>query len=237
MKIEIKLYKVFIAIIVLIGVIVGFIVVRDIKHRNERDRLSNSLYMLQDTVKTYHILVNGQREILAEQRTVIMSQKDAIANGILEVERLKAANIKQVNENTYLKAQIQVLKDSLALPDSSQVIYVTDSTGVDFPYLKLPTGMFYEDEWIGLGVTVFEDVTWSFNLKMGFDMNITTGYEKTGLFRKEPIATVAYANPYMDVVNIQSVRIEKSPMFYDRTWFHVATHGLAFLGGFYLGNK
>lgn len=237
MKLTIRLIP---AVIILFSLIGGLFILQGIKHRNERDRLSTALISAQeqliDSVQTYQILVNGQREILAEQRTLIMSQKDAIAAGVLQIERLRAANIKQVKENTLLKTQITVLKDSLEM-DSTQIIYVVDSSGVNYPCLKLPNGMFYKDEWLGLGVTVFEDAQWSFNLNMGLDVNVTTGYKKTGLFGREPVASVTSPNPYLDIIHVQSVSIKNEPMFWDKTWFKVLSHSAAFAGGFYLGGR
>jgi len=237
MKIEIKFWLVILIIIALLG---AFYYAGGIKVRRERDSLSERLNTLQnqlsDTINTYEIELYGERQTIAEQNSVILTQKQAIENHILDKKRLKAINIDIVKENVRLKASLSVMKDSLDMVEPN-IIYVIDSTGINTPHLKLPYGLFYEDEWIGLGVSLFQDATWSFEMNTDINLDVTIGERKKGLFRKEPMAVVGFDNPYINDVRVQSLSIEKSPLFFERAWFKAATHGLAFLGGYWLGGR
>ena len=155
MKIEIKFWLVILIVIALIG---AFYYAGGIKVRKERERLAEDVYTLQNqlstTINTYEIELYGERQVIAEQKSVILTQKEAINAHVLDKERLKAINVDIVKENVHLKASLSVMKDSLDMIEPD-IIYVLDSTGINVPHLKLPYGMFYKDEWIGLGVSLF----------------------------------------------------------------------------------
>jgi len=237
MKIEIKFWLVILIIIALLG---AFYYAGGIKVRRERDRLAEDVYTLQnqlsDTINTYEIELYGERQTIAEQNSIILTQKQAIDNHILDKERLRAINIDIVKENVRLKASLSVMKDSLDMVEP-EIIYVLDSLGINIPHLKLPYGLFYEDEWIGLGVSLFQDATWAFKMNTDINLDVTIGERRKGLFRKEPMAIVGFDNPYINDVRVQSLSVEKSPLFFERTWFRITTHGLAFLGGYWFGGR
>jgi len=237
MKIEIKFWLVILIVIALIG---AFYYAGGIKVRKERERLAEDVYTLQNqlstTINTYEIELYGERQVIAEQKSVILTQKEAINAHVLDKERLKAINVDIVKENVHLKASLSVMKDSLDMIEPD-IIYVLDSTGINVPHLKLPYGMFYKDEWIGLGVSLFSDATWAFKMNTDINLDVTIGERRKGLFRKEPMAIVGFDNPYINDVRVQSLSVEKSPLFYERTWFHITTHGLAFLGGYWFRGR
>jgi len=237
MKIEIKFWLVILIIIALLG---AFYYAGGIKVRRERDRFAEDVYTLQnqlsDTINTYEIELYGERQTIAEQNSIILTQKQAIEKHILDKERLKAINIDIVKENVRLKASLSVMKDSLDMIEP-EIIYVLDSTGINIPHLKLPYGLFYKDEWIGLGVSLFQDATWTFKMNTDINLDVTIGERRKGLFRKEPMAVMSFDNPYINDVRVQSLSVEKSPLFFERAWFRITTHGLAFLGGYYLRGR
>lgn len=236
MTIKIRLTYVIIA---LIAVLTASFWLGGIKPRRETDRLSKTLYelnsQLSDTISTYRITVNGQTQTIAEQKSLILSQQEAIRFHILDKDKLKAINIKQVRENIRLKTRINILKDSLEMI-KPEIIYVVDADSDSIPHLRLPHSLSYEDDYMFLGVDIFPN-DWYFNMAMDMDIDITVGERKTGLFRTKPYVVTSFDNPYVGKVKVQSLQVKEQPLFYERGWFKALTHGAAFGLGFWLGGR
>ena len=237
MKIEIKLWLV---IVIVLGLFAGFYLIGGIKHRREVRELTNALYeaqnQLDDTVKSYKILIGDNIFTVAEQKRIILNQEAAIRAHILDKEKLKKLNIKQVEENIRLMAQLKVLKDSLELI-RPEIIYVVDADSDSIPHLRLPHELKYEDDWMDVGVFIDSNLKWSFDFSSDINVDITIGQIKKGLFRAEPSVIISTDNPYFNPVYVQSISIKKDPLFFETTWFKVATHAGAFGLGLWLGGR
>jgi hypothetical protein len=237
MEVNIKLWKVVVGVLLVVG---GLSLYFGIKYHRNIERLSNELISLQeqleDTLSTYEITFNGQSQLIAEQKSVILSYREAIRSHVLDKERLKRLHIASVRENVRLKSTISVLKDSLEMI-KPEIIYVVDTATMDsIPHLRLPHSLSYEDDYMFLGVDIFKD-NWYFNMAMDMDLELTIGEKKTGLFGREPVAFVGWDNPYMGSVRVQSLQVKREPMFYETTLFKVLTHVAALGTGFVLGGR
>ena len=227
-----------------VGLLMGIILIGayflgGIKPRRERDRaigaLTESQSQLKDTVSSYNMVIKGKEITIAEQKTIILTQKDAIAGHILDKERLKALNIKTVRENVRLKMTINVLKDSLDM-NINDTIIIHDHDTMN-TYLRLPAYFNYKDEWITMNSNIGEDLMRGFSMSLPVDIDITMGEVKTGFLKREERVVLQTDNPYVDFLHVQSVKIEKEPLFYQKPLFKLFTHLVAFGGGFYLGGR
>jgi hypothetical protein len=236
MEVNIKLWKVVVGVLLVVG---GLSLYFGIKYHRNIERLSNELISLQeqlsDTLSTYEITFNGQSQLIAEQKSVILSYREAIRSHVLDKERLKRLHIASVRENVRLKSTISVLKDSLEMI-KPEIIYVVDADNDSIPHLRLPHSLSYEDDYMFLGVDIFKD-NWYFNMAMDMDLELTIGEKKTGLFGREPVAFVGWDNPYMGSVRVQSLQIEREPVIYETTLFKILTNAASFGLGFWLGGK
>ena len=137
MNIKLNLLTVTIIIIVLLGT--SFYIGRVSTHR-QVESLSNAVSEAQTQLETqatsYQMIINSKKLAVTTQKSVIIRQRDAIENGLIEQERLKALNIKHVRENIVLKGRLEAYKDSLITiePDT---IMVHDTIIGDKPYLNL----------------------------------------------------------------------------------------------------
>jgi len=237
MKIEIKVWVI---VLVLIGLLTGIYFLGGMKYRRDIDRLSTALIQAQnqlsDTVESYEITLGDKVFTIADQKRIILNQEAAIKHHILDKEKLKKLNIAHVQENVRLKAQLTILKDSLELI-KPEIIYVVDADSVSVPHLRLPHELNYEDSWMDVGVMIEDNLSWGFSIDSPIEADVTIADVKTGWFKKEPRVLISTDNPYFDVINVQSVSIKKEPLFFETTWFRITTHALSFLGGFYLGGR
>ena len=157
---------------------------------------------------------NGDK--IAEQEQVILTQKDAIAHNLLEIEELKKIK-SQVTVKTITKI------DSVFVPIIDTVERVVfDTTGIAL--LKLPTKFGLEDEWYSLFSTVNKDGMWIDSLSLYNRQTITLGMKSNGFFKSPtPTVLVKNENPYVNVNSLRNVVIKNDTRFYDKKgfWFGV----------------
>ena len=237
MQIKVKLIWIIGAILALLSVC--FIAGR-VSTKAARVNASHAVIQAQnqllDAAKTYEAYIDGQKETIAEQKTVIMHKDQAIASGVLEKDRLKALNVKEVKNNVKLRAEIRVLKDSLLIVPNEVIVHDTIMYN-DNTYLKLPSTLRYSDDYLTLNTNINEDLTWGFDLRMPLSLDVTIGDVKTGFMKREPSVVLTTPNPYIGDIKVQSIEIKKEPLFYETLWFRALTHVGAFSAGFYLGGR
>src|SRR5574343_450044 len=83
------------------------------KVRGERASQHN-IEVLNGLIKEYVIDIDGLKKQVSEKDQLILSQKQAIDIHLIEKAELKKLHFKAVNEVTSLKAEINILKDSIA---------------------------------------------------------------------------------------------------------------------------
>src|SRR5574343_207407 len=83
------------------------------KVRAERAAQHN-IEVVNGIIKEYVIDINGLKKQVSEKDQLILSQKQAIDIHLIEKAVLKKLHFKAVNEVTSLKAEINILKDSIA---------------------------------------------------------------------------------------------------------------------------
>ena len=147
---------------------------------------------------------------IAEQSQVILTQKDAIEQGLLEIGRLKK-----------VKSQVRVITkteiDSVFVKFDPDTIPITDTSS---NYIIVPKTFTLSDKWYNLSGTVLKGGL--FIDTMGFinEQTITIGMQSNGWFKKpSPVVDVANQNPYTRVQGLNNVVIKEDLKFYDKKGF------------------
>ena len=148
---------------------------------------------------------------LAEQEQIILSQKDAIANNLLEIKRLK-------------KIKSQVIVNTITHIDSVFVPFVSDSTFSDTiledNYIIIPQKFALTDEWYGIKGNILKGGLLIDTLSFSNELSLTIGSKSMGLFKKpKPIVLVEYSNPYVSTQSMQNIIIKDELRFYDKKSF------------------
>lgn len=164
------------------------------------------------------IAENGSR--IVEQEQLILSQKDAIALKVLEINRLKKVK-SQVIVNTITQI------DSVFIPftESDTILIASndtlDSTGT---YLRVPKPFSLNTEWYGItGVVNNQGVNLD-SLSFSNKMKLTIGSKSQGLFKKPlPIVLMENENPFVQTTGMQNIVIENELKWYEKkvVWFGV----------------
>ena len=160
-------------------------------------------------------------EKIAEQEQIILSQEDAIAHNLLEIETLKKVK-SQVKIRTITKI------DSVFIPmiDTIERI-VVDTTG--FALLKLPTKFGLEHEWYSLYSTISSDGMWIDSLSLFNRQVITIDLKSNGLLKKPtPTVLITNENPYVSVNSLSNVIIKNDLKWYEKK---AVWGGIGFAGG------
>ena len=181
----------------------------------------NQVVKFKDTEQVFVEKLNEKGEKLAEQEQVILSQKDAIAHNLLEIDKLKQIN-SQVKVRTITKI------DSVFVPiidTVERVVY--DTTG--FALLKLPTKFGLENEFYSLYSTINSTGMLIDSLSLYNRQVITIGFESNGIFKSPtPKVLVTNENPYVSVNSLSNVVIKNDLKWYEKK---AVWGGIGFVGG------
>jgi len=156
---------------------------------------------------------------IAEQQQIILSQEDAINNGIL-----------MINDFNNIESQVRV-------ETRTQI----DSVFIPFERVKIDSQVVYQcfdrkfklvtDEYGIFGITKQEGVLLD-SLYFDGGLAITIGTKSAGFLKKaEPVVEVKYTNPYIRTKSMQNVVIKEDLKWYDRkrNWFGIGI-GLGLVG-------
>ena len=142
---------------------------------------------------------------IIEQEQIILSQKDAIAHGLLEIDRLKKVQ-SQVNVIT------TTIIDTVVVSHTDTVVEYINGNA----FLKLPHTYNYQTEFLSFDALIQTD-------------GLTLNSLKLDNKRKDlPVIELKHSNPYIKTVGVTNVVVEesKNPLKDKRVW-----GGLGFLLG------
>tara|TARA_R110000824_G_scaffold83627_1_gene209272 strand:- start:288 stop:962 length:675 start_codon:yes stop_codon:yes gene_type:complete len=172
----------------------------------------NQVIKLKDGEQLFIEKLNDKGERIAEQDQVILSQKDAIAYNLLEIDNLKKIK-SQVKITTITKI------DSIYIPvlDTIERI-VYDTTGMAL--LKLPTKFGLESEWYSIFSTINKNGMLLDSLSLYNRQIITLGMKSNGFLKAPtPSVVVKNENPYVSINSLNNVVIKNDTRFYDKKGF------------------
>ena len=154
--------------------------------------------------------INERGERIISQEQIILSQKDAIEQGLLEVNRLKK-----------IKSQVSVVTETII---DTFIVNHTD-TIVEYrngdAFLKLPQSYLYETEHLNFGAEISKIGLKVNNISIFNTSSVTIGYKSNGLFRKKtPVVEIQNCNPYVMTNSVGNVIIKEkqNPLTDYKVW-------------------
>ena len=173
-------------------------------------------FQLENLAFEEEINEKGQRIISQEQ--IILSQKDAIEQGLLQINKLKKVQ-SQVNVVT------ETIIDTFVVSHTDTIVQYIEGDA----FLKLPHTYNYYTEHLNFGAEVSSQGLKVNNISILNTSTITIGYKSNGLFRKStPMIELVNSNPYVQTNSVGNVVIEeKKSLIKD----HKVWGGLGFLLG------
>jgi len=182
-------------LLILLALLCYYAIGQNSKYSNYRQQMA--LFDLKEQKYLETIDENGAR--LIEQQQIIMSQDDAIASGLLEIEKLKEVNSQvSVVTNTII--------DTIVVSHVDTVIQQINGNA----YLKLPQQYSFNDDFMNFKAEINEVGLSVDNITIFNETTVTIGKEKQGLFKPlKPVVKIKNTNPYMNTMSVQNVVIEK----------------------------
>ena len=182
-------------LLILLALLCYYAIGQNSKYSNYRQQMA--LFDVKEQAYLETINENGER--LIEQQQIIMSQDDAIASGLLEIEKLKEVNSQvSVVTNTII--------DTIVVSHVDTVIQQINGNA----YLKLPQQYSFNDDFINFKAEINEVGLSVDNITIFNETTVTIGKEKQGLFKPlKPVVKIKNTNPYMNTMSVQNVVIEK----------------------------
>ena len=176
---------------------------------------------LEFTNQSVEEIVNKDGKKIIEQEQLILSQKDAIQNNFLVLDKMK-------------KVQSQVRINNVYQLDSVFIPY-TDTIIIENTKYKSFVFGVNNDSYNIFGKTNEGGILID-SLSFYNNMKITIGNKSMGFFKaSKPIVQIDNTNPYIKTTSVQNIVIKNELKWWDKkfTWFSIGT-GLGIIGGILL---
>jgi hypothetical protein len=163
-----------------------------------------------------------------------MSQKDAIALGLLEMQKgMKEvqAQVKQKAEVVIVEKQVPYIPDGWA--DTSGLVKNEKGEVIRRDSIAVPTRFKLNEKWFNIDGYVRKDGLKIDSLNIPNKTTLTIGYNKSGFLNlgREAVVTLKNDNPYLVVTGMDNIIVKKKKKFWQNPIFHIA---LGVVGGYYL---
>ena len=182
--------------------------------------------------------INEKGEQINEQDQLILSQKDAIAHNVLQIENLKKVKSQViVRTNTIIDSVFIPFDDSWQNENQFDSLIGTIDTIKD--YIYIPKSFSLIDEHYSLFGNVIKSGVLIDSLRLDNALTLTIGMKSQGFLKKpKPIVLAKNSNPYFQTYSMQNVVIKNDLKWYDKksTWLGIGIVG-GFIGGILINNK
>ena len=194
-------------ILVLLIAFAGIYVLGRYQGKVRAKRASNSVIeALTGKLVKYSYKIDSLTKFASEQQQIVVTQKQALQTALIQKEEIKKLHLKKVSEVTNLKAQLELLLDSIGHTGTVVVIKPCDTTNGQWQTaLTLPIGFEERTKYYTLIGNMDENANLDIDLKVPVALDLWTGYNKK---TKSYTATVTSDNPHFKVTEIRSIKVE-----------------------------
>lgn len=200
----------------------------------DRERLVSQLSEYQLKEKAFEVKRKGDSSTIATQSQTLMSQKEALKLGLLELENdMKAiqSQMKQSSVTTIVEKQVPFIPDGYA--DTSGLVRDEKGDVVRRDSIAVPSRFKLNEKWFNIDGYVQRDGLKIDSLTIPNKTIATIGYKKAGFLNlsKDPVVTFKNDNPYVNVVGMDNVVIKNKRPFWKNPLF---TIGIGVVLGHYI---
>ncbi len=214
-----------IAITLILGAILAFILISRGKYKREADRLNLALFSTQQTVRQKDIIIQGLNQKVFTQEAQVVSSTKALKQSEEEKEYLKKLHIKDVKTISNLGLEVEVLKKQGTYKDT---VIVRDTITNVVDTVKMAS---YKDQWVYATVVLYPDnPVFNFGVT-NLPLKIILGYQREGLFKKQTLNSVITTEcPYVQINKINTIVVQPTKPLWYRIAFPVGV-GIGYLLG------
>lgn len=188
---------------ILLLVVVALLFFQNCQRQKDYDRVRQALIATQAETQVFEETINENNEKIASQAQIILTQKEAIDAGLLEINRLKN-----------VKSQVQVVTNTLVDTIYAEFDPPADTTRPDQRTFSIL------DEWYSMNGVVDVSSIAIRDLQIKNEFTLTIADKKLGFFKTpQPSVILVNKNPYTSTQEMQNIVVVKKERFYRKPWF------------------
>lgn len=228
MKFKINIVYVIFAIAIL------FLLYRGCESDRANKQLISQLSEYRLKEKAFEVNRLSDSSTLATQSQTILSQKEAIELGLLELQKnMKEvqAQVKQKSEVVIVEKPVPYIPDGWA--DTSGLVRNEKGEIIRKDSISVPTRFKLDEKWFQIDGYVQKNGLKIDSLKIPNKTTLTIGYNKSGFLNlgKDAVVTLKNDNPYLQVTGMDNIVVKKKKKFWQSPIF---VFGLGVVGGWYI---
>jgi hypothetical protein len=221
-------------IYVLLFIVIIVLLWRSCESERDRSKLISQLgdYKLKE--KVFEVQRLKDSSTLATQTQTIMTQKDAISMGLLELEKSMKevqSQVKQRSTTTIIEKQVPFIPDGYA--DTTGVVKNENGEVIRRDSIAVPSRFKLNEKWFNVDGYVKKDGLIIDSLSIPNKTIVTIGYKKAGFLNlsKDAVVQVKNENPYVNVTGLDNIVIKKKKKIWQNPLVHI---GVGVVLGYYI---
>jgi hypothetical protein len=221
-------------IYVLLFIVIIVLLWRSCESERDRSKLISQLgdYRLKE--KVFYVERLKDSSTLATQSQTILSQKEAIELGLLELEKSMKevqSQVKQKSTTTIIEKQVPFIPDGYV--DTIGIVRGDNGEVVRRDSIAVPTRFKLNEKWFNVDGLVKKDGLVIDSLTIPNKTIVTVGYKKAGFLNlsKDAVVQVKNENPYVNVTGLDNIVIKKKKKIWQNPLVHI---GVGVVLGYYI---
>jgi len=221
-------------IYVLLFIVIIVLLWRSCESERDRSKLISQLgdYKLKE--KVFEVQRLKDSSTLATQTQTIMTQKEAISIGLLELEKSMKevqSQVKQRSTTTIIEKQVPFIPDGYV--DTTGVVKNENGEVIRRDSIAVPSRFKLNEKWFNIDGLVKKDGLIIDSLSIPNKTIVTVGYKKAGFLNlsKDAVVQVKNENPYVNVTGLDNVVIKKKKKIWENPLVHI---GVGVVLGYYI---
>jgi hypothetical protein len=219
---------------VLLFIVIIVLLWRSCESERDRSKLISQLgdYRLKE--KVFNVERLKDSSTLATQSQTILSQKEAIELGLLELEKSMKevqSQVKQKSTTTIIEKQVPFIPDGYV--DTIGIVRGDNGEVVRRDSIAVPTRFKLNEKWFNVDGLVKKDGLVIDSLTIPNKTIVTVGYKKAGFLNlsKDAVVQVKNENPYVNVTGLDNIVIKKKKKIWQNPLVHI---GVGVVLGYYI---
>lgn len=217
-----------------LAIIILVLLWRGCEAERDRSKLISELGEYRLNEKVFEVQRLKDSSTLATQTQTIMTQKEAITLGLLELEKTMKevqSQVKQKSTTTIIEKQVPFIPDGYV--DTTGIVRGENGEVVRRDSIAVPTRFKLNEKWFNIDGLVKIDGLVIDSLTIPNKTIVTIGYKKSGFLNlsKDAVVQVKNENPYVNVTGLDNIVIKKKKKIWQNPLVHI---GIGVVFGYYI---
>ena len=210
-------------------VVILFLVWKSCEQNAQLSNFENQMSKFDIGEQKFKKIIDADSNLILEQQQIILTQKQALNNNLIEINRLK-----KIQSQVKIVSKVKI--DSVFIP-FHDTLYIDTSNNKNNAlnsFIRVPKTFSMNNEFYSFDGTILKKGLILDSVRFDNQMTLTFGFKSVGLFKKpEPVLDIMYKNPYIQTSSLNNIVIKNELKWYEKKPFFI---GIGFVGGILTGN-